>query len=350
MNTTKSGMSTLNALDRVYDYVSGFRIDYRRLQIGRSIIAAAHLTVIVFTGTGNIFAPQLGLPDFPHCDSFSQTASLYCVSPAGNSWNNVIASVVLVWVITGFLPRYSSILHWWICLSIGISWSLPDGGEAVARVITLLLIPVCFGDRRICAWSKHSRYSRVGIANFVGFVFIWAVRIQVAYIYFDSTIAKFGVPEWVDGSAEYYIVRGSMFGTSGPAESLVLWFTSQPWGTILMSWGALALEMVIAIGILFSGSKVIRRIVVICDVVLHAGIIALMGLWSFGIIMIGSVVVCCLPLVKREDEYEEGIPESNSKSIDQQASSDVADGARQGSGDELTHSSGTENHVRVVET
>lgn len=51
-----------------------------------------------------------------------------------------LAIVLLIIIASGWRPRFTGIIHWWICYSLQNSALTLDGGEQVSAVITLLLI------------------------------------------------------------------------------------------------------------------------------------------------------------------------------------------------------------------
>lgn len=290
-------MST--ALDKILDKFEANTLRFREIQIGRTFIAGAQLLTIALTKPSNLFAPQSGVPAFPHCEGTVQKLSVYCIPHMDQSLATVLLGAIFVWVISGYRPRYSAVFHWWASLSVGVSWSLPDGGEAIARIITLLLIPVCLAYPYASGWSASRLRPISANLNILSFVFLWSIRAEMAFIYFDASISKFGVPEWVDGSAMYYIARGSMFGVSGPLAAPYLWITRIPAGVIFITWSALLIEILIAVFILFSDNKYCRRAAITSDILLHAGIGILMGIWSFSLIMIGASIASCAPFRAR---------------------------------------------------
>jgi hypothetical protein len=64
-----------------------------------------------------------------------------------------------------------------------------------------------------------------------------------------------------------------------------------------MTWGALVVELLIAVCIL--GSDRWRKVGLALDILLHGSIILLMGLWSFALVMIGCSVVASMPLLRK---------------------------------------------------
>jgi antimicrobial peptide system SdpB family protein len=169
-----------------------------------------------------------------------------------------------------------------------MSISLPDGGDQVARIVGLLLIPMSMVDDRKWHWVRPSRPIKP-LATGIAGAFVVAIRIQVAAIYLNSAISKFGTDAWVEGSAEYYYVRSLMFGVSGWVGDIMLEATKVPLIVAGLSWGAILVE--IAIAVLIMGRHRYRRWAVILDLALHGFIVVTIGLWSFAAIMVGTVLI-----------------------------------------------------------
>lgn len=118
----------------------------------------------------------------------------------------------------------------------------------------------------------------------------FAVRVQIAFIYFHSATSKFAVDTWADGTQMYYVTRQEMFGSSGPIGDNIRDLTTSPFVTLALSWGAIAMELAIAVLVFFSHKRAARTAIFL-SAVLHLSIIAIIGLGSFGLIMVG-VVIC----------------------------------------------------------
>ncbi|MDV8077592.1 hypothetical protein R4P47_13585 [Rhodococcus sp. IEGM 1370] len=278
-------VSPLNAWVRNYDPRT------RYLGIGRTLIALAQLSILAFTPVEALMVP-VGSTVGPKCGSI-QSISLYCIGgDAHLGVKHCIIGVLLLVVASGYRPRYTSIIHAWVTVSISGSITLPDGGESVARVVTLLLILVCLADNRVWHWRAPSTPAQPTLSA-ISLAALIFVRLQIAYLYIDSAIAKFGVDNWADGSAEYYFIRNPMFGSAGPIDTAARAITTHALPTVMLTWGALAIELIIGLAIL--GGTRSRRIALILDCALHAGIILTMGLWSFSLVMIGSATVAAAP-------------------------------------------------------
>lgn len=266
----------------------------RWLGYGRTILAVAQLTILTFTSPTDLLVPIIGQTKFPHCDGVA-VVSLYCIGGdlVNQEWRRWLMVAILIVVATGYRPRFTAIPQAWISWSISMSISLPDGGDTVAKLISLILIPVVLVDNRKWHWSRPvGTLSRAGRG--IALAFTAGVRIQVFAIYIHSGLGKLAVADWTNGSAEYYVVRDKMFGATGALGDFALWATMSPLVTISVTWGTIAVETFVAIAMLCGNSQY-RRIALFAGLALHLGIIATMGLWSFSLIMIGTLIIAAMP-------------------------------------------------------
>lgn len=259
------------------------------IQIGRTAIALSQLLTLLLTSWENLTPEIVDTPQTPVCDSVFG-ASLFCIGDShGAVWQRLVAIAILLLVCGGIFPRYTSILHAWVSFSMALSMGLPDGGEQVAQVTTVLICLMMLSDNRAFAWKVKDVVVGPNWASGISFAAWWVLRLQMAGIYLESGLSKIGVPDWVNGTAMYYVVRDPSFGASGTVGTLLRWITSMPVGTAFLSWGTIVFEVTIAV--LLLRSKKYRVVALVFVVSLHMGIIIAIGLWSFGLIMIGAVLV-----------------------------------------------------------
>ncbi|WP_235997440.1 sporulation-delaying protein SdpB family protein [Nocardiopsis coralli] len=283
----------MNALvRRVGGSVGSFNAESRVLGFGRTVIALAQATVFLFTPASHLFVPVGGDEVEIQCDSAVRSVTAYCLLDGTDrqivSW--IVLAILLV-VASGLLPRYTSVLHAWAALSIHTSFSLPDGGETVAQVCTLFLVLACANDRRTWHWQapRAERSHRGSAFQGIAWAGHWGLRLQVAYIYLNSALAKLSVGQWQDGTATYYVSRMETFGASGVLADPVLWFTALPVVALATTWGTIAAEVAIAVLVLVSGRK--QLVALALSVCLHLVIVVQIGIVSFGFVMVG-VIVC----------------------------------------------------------
>lgn len=266
------------------------RFDHRNLWFaaGRSLLAFATLTEIMFTTPKALFVPVGGVGG-PYC-RLGEYLSVYCLGSPGShlELKRIIVAVILVVAIVGYRPRYLALPHLWATYSVSTSITLPDGGDSIALICLLLLTPLCLIDARRWIWSAPGGRMPID-CRAIGIVSQWALRIQFAFIYADSAITKIGVADWANGSAFYYFVRDKMFGTTGPLSSFLHWSSATPLGSVSATWGTIVIELVIAVFML--GGPRLRRISLYSTVALHLAIYVTLGLFSFSLVMIAGAAL-----------------------------------------------------------
>jgi antimicrobial peptide system SdpB family protein len=264
------------------------------LALGRSLLAVAQLTVILCSPDSALFEPTRALPSGMHCDGV-RGVSLWCAGGAAGAGGlpaaRVIAVATLALVAVGYRPRWTCLPHWYVTFSLSAAITLPIGGDRIAAIATGLLIPVCLGDDRVWQWVRPGRPMDAGWRGRAYAAFL-AFRVQVALIYGWAVVSKLASSEWRHGTALYTVVHDPNYGLpSGRLAPLEPLLGSRPFIGAL-TWGTLAVESAVAVGVL--SSRKVRRYVLPLGVLLHAGTIMVMGLFSFGLVMIGVLLVACL--------------------------------------------------------
>ncbi|MFJ9906236.1 sporulation-delaying protein SdpB family protein [Streptomyces sp. NPDC101152] len=260
---------------------------------GRTVMAAAQLSVLLLTPVKALLIPVVSMGEYPRCDGV-RAASALCIGndAVGTEPRRWLLIVVFAVVASGYQPRWTAIPHAWATYSVAVSIAVPDGGESIGMIMALLMTPIALADDRTWHWQTPTTEPRqswqaVTLAAFL------AIRVQVAYLYLDSAISKFGVADWANGTAEYYFLRDNMFGVARPWDSLFLSMSKSSLVVVALTWGALIIEL--AIGVCVLASDRWRKAALAMDIVLHGSIILTMGLWSFATVMIGSAIVCATP-------------------------------------------------------
>lgn len=283
---------TREKLTRLSLIVGQFDPRNRWLGWARTIMALGQLSILLFTSPKALFVPVAGQAQAPICKGV-ESVSLFCIGgPQYLLWHHWGCAGLLLVVASGYRPRYTALLHCWLSASLAFSIALPDGGDSVAKTASLMLVFVCLADDRRWHWSVPSS-KLSGTLGALAFAALVVLRVQIAFIYLDSAISKFGVNDWVNGTAEYYFVRDPMFGTGGPFSGIARLLTYFPASTLLMTWTPLVIET--AIGILILGRRRYRLCALWLDVALHVGITAFMGLWSFSSVMIACATAGAMP-------------------------------------------------------
>lgn len=269
--------------------------------LARTLIALGTLGTLLFTHSSSLFRPATGVPDFPSCHGLSNI-SIYCLMPEGQlelaRWVSVL---ILIAAASGWRPRWTALPHWWVAFSLQSSAIIPDGGDQIATILTLLILPIALTDRRRWHWSKpeplekpSGRPARWPAVLLIAWSAMLAVRVQMAGIYLHASVAKLGVAEWVDGTSFYYWIHDPLFGAPAWAAWAIQPLTQQWWGTLAFTWGPLALEFLLALGLIAKRSY--RPYLLAGGIALHLSIALLMGLWSFALVMFGGLIIFLRPL------------------------------------------------------
>ena len=202
----------------------------------------------------------------------------------------IVAVCILLAVALGFHPRWTCIPHWYIAFSLNTSIIVRDGGEAVAEIATMLLIPICLGDKRRWQWGRALAPMA---AKWRGSAYAahLALRLQALIIYADAALSKFASPGWRHGTAIAYVLDDPEFGAPPKVFRMIEPVIGVSWVVMALTWSVLAMEMGIAISAV--GTRHMRYRALAMAIALHAAIILVMGLTSFGLVMIAFVALVC---------------------------------------------------------
>jgi len=264
--------------------------------VARSLLALATAGTIGFSGTGTLFRPAAGLPPAPYCIGPGHI-SLFCLVPHDRLWlARWLAVAILLVVASGWRPRFTAAFHWWVSFSFFVSTTIPDGGDQATAIFTLLLLPVALTDPRRWHWQPVPENAAAGsaIVRLLALSALLVIRVQVAGIYLDSSIAKLAVTEWRDGTAVYYWIGQPVFGAPGWLHGILLAVAATSLGVIAMTWGALILEFTLAIAIVIPRKA--WKFLLLAGILFHGFIALMMGLPSFSIAMTAALVLYLRPV------------------------------------------------------
>lgn len=262
----------------------------------RTFLACCTLGTLLFSSTETLFRPALGVPPAPYCEGIG-SISLFCLVPDGQlelaRWLSV---AVLLVVASGWRPRWTAVPHWWIAFGFWTTSTIPDGGDQIAALFALVLIPVALTDPRRWHWGPApvQQRDRELLLRLTGHSALIAARVQVAGIYLQASVAKPAVEEWADGTAVYYWMTDPSFGLPRWAEPLMTPVITSG-AVVALTWGTVLLELV-----LFMALTMPRRAwppLFWAGIAFHVGIGVLMGLVSFTMAM----TACLLLYLRRVD-------------------------------------------------
>jgi antimicrobial peptide system SdpB family protein len=264
--------------------------------LARTIVATSTALTLLFTSPSAMWAPFFIDGKGPlGCDGLRGAVGLFCIVPAKQlAIAHWIAFAALLVIASGWRPRFTGIVHWWISFSL-LATATREGGDQVAALFALLLIPWTLTDDREWHWQRPTsigpeRQRRAFLAQ----VCRGLLRLQIMVVYLHSAVTKFDVPQWVHGTAIYFWVHDPTVGTSGVLAHLVFPPLRSRAIVAAITWGALAAEFTLVAGLL-----VPRRWwkpLFWLGVAFHVGIGLFLGIFSFSLTMIGALVVYLRPV------------------------------------------------------
>ncbi|WP_410673706.1 sporulation-delaying protein SdpB family protein [Amycolatopsis sp. cmx-4-68] len=272
--------------------VDRFEPRSRPLAVGRSLLALASGCLLVFSPDRALFPRTAGVTDGPVCDGIGRV-SMWCLAESSGvdlQVCRVLALAVLAVVALGYRPRWTCVPHWYVTYSLSTAMALPDAGDQVIRILTLLLVPICLGDdRRWQWWPPPAPMSAAWRGR--AYAAQLFVRVLGVTIYAEASLSKLAVPAWRDGTAGYYWLvhphYGSVFGIRPPVGTIL----QQGIGVSVVTWGALATELTLALCLLGSGR--VRRAGWALAIGMHGAIALLMGFTTFAMTMVGLWAITC---------------------------------------------------------
>jgi antimicrobial peptide system SdpB family protein len=253
----------------------------------------------MFSTTGTLFRPAAGLAPAPYCVGPGRI-SIFCLVPRDRLWlAQWLAVAILLVVASGWRPRFTALFHWWIAFSFSVSPTIPDGGDQATAVLTLLMLPIALTDPRRWHWQALPEQTATltltrHAVRLLALSAVFVIRLQVAGIYLNSSIAKLAVTEWRDGTAVYYWIAQPVFGAPGWLRGTLLALAATSLGVIAMTWGTLLLEFALAIAIVMPRRT--WKYLLPAGILFHAGIAMMMGLLSFSLAMTAALILYLRPV------------------------------------------------------
>lgn len=261
----------------------------------RSLLAFGTLLVLTFNSTEVLFANAVGF-DGPVCVGVT-SFSLYCLFSGNMEVARYLSIIILIITISGWRPRYTCILHWWVTYSLNVSASILEGGDQVASVLSLLLIPVCIADGRKWHWRKGQGslfLSSKMLLPFLASTSFFVIRLQVCYIYFNAAVAKFSSEEWLNGTAIYYFFLDPYLGAPEYLYPLLNLVVRNPIAAPLITWGSLLFELALAFGLVMP--LFLRPLLLKMGIAFHLAIGLIFGIFPFAIAMCAALLIYLKPV------------------------------------------------------
>jgi antimicrobial peptide system SdpB family protein len=264
--------------------------------LARTLLALGTAGTLLLTPASVLFSPAVGSATIGSTCHGPIAATAFCVG--GTEHRQVLTLVwgaVCLLIASGWRPRVTALVHWWIAYSFFLTATISDGGDQVTAVLTLLILPIALTDPRAWHWAKSGRdddpldWSKL-VANWG----LLLVRMQVAFIYLDAAISKMGSQQWANGTAMYYWLRDPVFGVPASFVSFEQKLLGLSGVVVPFTYGVICLEL--SIGIAWLLPRIARRRLLIVALAFHVGIAVVMGLVSFAFAMVGALVIYLLPV------------------------------------------------------
>lgn len=261
--------------------------------MARSLLAIGLFLTLAFNDISMLVEPLANqTAAMPTDTPFLMGLSLFKLLSA--EWAKWISLFILSLVIIGWRPRVTGILHWYVAFSFASGAMVIDGGDQVAEVLSLLLVPITLMDGRRWHWQTQSAgFSSAETGSAVKAIALLSVffiiRLQVAFIYFHAGIGKMSVEEWANGTSIFYWIQSPLFGTTDFLSGLLVPLFSNEWIITTATWGVMIFEIILFLGIALS--KRWRPTLLVLGILFHFSIIVLHGLVSFFFSMAGALVL-----------------------------------------------------------
>jgi antimicrobial peptide system SdpB family protein len=259
--------------------------------VARSLIALSTTLTLLLNAVPNLFRPGSGIPGVPVIVGFGKY-SLFALLAPHLELARWIAIALLIPVLIGWRPRFTGLIHWWVTFSLAACSINIDGGDQIGSLLTLLLIPVTLTDGRKWHWTTDEGQP-AGATRLLALSSLLMIRLQVAAIYFHSSVAKMKVEEWVDGTATYYWFTNPAVGAAPVVRRLIDPFLLNGVTVALLTWGAMAFELLLFMALIMP--KRYWQPLLLAGIAFHFMIAVIHGLVSFSTIMSAALILYLRP-------------------------------------------------------
>lgn len=265
--------------------------------LGRSVLALGTLLTLAASSTDILFRPAVGQPDTPQCSGLAR-AGIFCLLDDNLEVARWIAIALLLVVASGWRPRVTGLVHWWVANSFAFSITIPDGGDHLTSLLAFLLLPLTLTDRRRWHWAPAEEAeappSPAGdAAKLFALSGIAVIRLQMAGVYFHAAVAKFGVAEWADGTALYYWLNDPVFGAPHWVRPILAPLLENGLAIAAITWGSMLIELALFLGLVLH--RRFWKYLLPLGILFHASIAFGMGLLSFSTAMTGALILYLRP-------------------------------------------------------
>lgn len=264
---------------------------YLKYGLCRSILALSLLLTLTFSDDYILFPYHFWI-DFQKIIWLDYFNLFHIFSYDNLYISRIVASVILIVVITGYFPFFFGVLHFWVAYSFFYSSLIIDGGDQISMILSLIFIPLTLSDFRKNTFIKFKRdYSfHVLISNII----MTIVTIQISIIYFVAAIDKiYKLEEWRNGTAIYYWVNDNLFGLQSSLLTIINSLFQHTFIVTSITWGVIFIELLLSISFFFEWY--IRKCILSMGILFHILIAVFLGIPTFSLTMIGILIFYLLP-------------------------------------------------------
>ncbi|MGW2703535.1 sporulation-delaying protein SdpB family protein [Streptomyces sp. NPDC001340] len=265
----------------------------------RTLLALGTLGTLACSDSATLFREVATVGKYPLCRGVGG-AGAWCLVPAQDyDFVRWLCCLVLLLVASGWRPALTAIPHAYISFSVFTGIAIPDGGDQITWLLSLLIAMVALGDRRKWHWqtqqpSQPPPSGRRRYLALLGTSALVVARLQMSLVYFQACVAKLPHAEWADGTALYYWINNYDFGAAHWLRPLLSVVVQNSVGVAVMTWAPLFLELSLAAALLLP--QKVRWMLLPAGVLFHLGIAVVMGLWSFALAMWAGLFLLLAPL------------------------------------------------------
>jgi antimicrobial peptide system SdpB family protein len=206
----------------------------------------------------------------------------------------VLALLILIVIISGYYLQVTSLLHFWISASLYVLNPVRVGGDNINMMLTLLLIPVCLFDSRKNHWNTPAEYNKFN--QLIQNIFLFIIKLQVAFIYFDSLFDKLHVKEWLNGMMINYWFTHHFFGLHSKLITLVAPLLGSIPFLLFIAWGTMLFEAVLVMGLIIP--QRFKLTLLKLGIIFHLSIMLVHGFASFFFAMSAALFLYLYPAKK----------------------------------------------------
>jgi antimicrobial peptide system SdpB family protein len=256
----------------------------------RSLLAAGTLLTLLFNDI-NFIIPQQHLQTL-NLNSIKYRCNFFLIF---NSSHIVAAQIVgiilLAVVISGYFMQVTSLIHFWISVSFFMLRPVFVGGDNINMLLTLLLIPVCLFDERKNHWNAAAEKN-----NIIQNIFLFIIKLQVPFIYFDSIHDKLRIKEWINGTVIYYWFTHNFFGLHAALTNIIEPLLRSTPVLIFIAWSTLVFEAFLVVSLVFPPRTKLWLLKL--GIIFHFSILLIHGYASFFFVMSAALFLYLYPSQK----------------------------------------------------